>query len=113
MTAMESVAYGPQLPSVHDVRDAQVAADDANLAGCSDAVYERLVLQKLQTAVAYREAACRADAYVTEIRCPEPDSGIQRLFSPMKEAEAEVEDWYCADYDAEAAEYDVEPEAEL
>jgi hypothetical protein len=28
-------------------------------------------------------------------------------------AEAEVEDWYCAGYDAEAAEYDVEPEAGL
>jgi hypothetical protein len=82
-------------------------------------------------------------AYVTEIWCPESDNGIQHLHSPMPEpepfigpetareyvnglidaalaredpepeAETEADDWYCADYDAEAAEYDVEPEAGL
>jgi hypothetical protein len=35
----------------------------------------------------------QADAYVTEVCWPEPDNGIQRLYSPMKaepEAEAEI-----------------------
>jgi hypothetical protein len=34
----------------------------------------------------------QADAYVTEICWPEPDNGIQRLYSPMKaEPEPELE----------------------
>ena len=32
----------------------------------------------------------QADAYVTEVWCPPVDTGIQRLFSPMK-AEPEAE----------------------
>jgi hypothetical protein len=36
------------------------------------------------------DPALQADAYVTEICWPEPDNGIQRLYSPMK-AEPEIE----------------------
>ena len=85
-------------------------------------------------------ATAGPSAYVTEIWCPPVDDGIQRLHSLMPEPEpfigpetareyvnglmdaalaredpeAEADnDWYCADYDAEAAEYDVGPEAGL
>jgi len=77
--------------------------------------------------------------YITEIWSPAVDDGVQRLHSPMKEPEPaigpetareyvnglmaaaltredpepEAEAGCEADYDAEAAEYDVEPEAGL
>jgi hypothetical protein len=50
-----------------------------------------------------------AEAVREEIAATNAEFGKQA----EAEAEAEAENWYCADYDAEAAEYDVEPEAGL
>ena len=86
MTGMGGAAYGPESPSIRDVWAAQAAPHDVNLAGCSDAVYEGLVLQKLQTEVAYREAC---------------DRDLVRAL----EAEAEADEW--------RAEGRLEAEAEL
>lgn len=44
---------GPQLPSLHDLYLAQDAPCEANTAGCSDAVYDQLILERQQTEAAY------------------------------------------------------------
>lgn len=102
----EPEAEGPQLPAPADL-DAATAATAAAIAGRTATLSD---VERLAEAEA---ATCAA--YVTEIWCPMPDNGIQRLHSSMKEPEpeAEADNWYCADYDAEAAEYDIEPEAGL
>jgi hypothetical protein len=47
----------------------------------------------LDVIAAFFAAERQADTYVTEVWCPEPDNGMQRLHSPMKagpEPEAEL-----------------------
>jgi hypothetical protein len=66
--------YGPRQPTRHDLWDAQAAPYDANLAGCSDAEYDRLVLQKQQTEAAYREAHDRNLARALEVEELDGDS---------------------------------------
>lgn len=51
--ASEAEVCGPRLPELHDLCRAQDAPCEANRAGCSDAVYDRLVLERQQTEAAY------------------------------------------------------------
>jgi hypothetical protein len=91
---------GPQLPSLQDLYLAQDAPCEANLAGCSDAVYDRLVLERQQTELAFLAGYDRS------------------LENPLEcEAEAAMEaadEWDCADSNAYQARVDagLEPEAE-
>jgi hypothetical protein len=62
-------------------------------------------------ALAEVEAEAAQRVSVTEICGPEPDNGIQRLHSPMREPEREAEAEAADEPDPWAAEYDVEPEA--
>ncbi len=51
--SLAAETYGPQLPSLGDLYLAQDAPCEANAAGCSDAEYGRLVLERQQTEAAY------------------------------------------------------------
>jgi hypothetical protein len=48
--------HGPRPPAIGDLWAAQGAPHDANVSGCSDEEYDRLVLEKQQTELAYLEA---------------------------------------------------------
>jgi hypothetical protein len=77
MTARQSywpayLPYGPDTPVPYSLTPAAEAA---------------LAAAAAEPAI---DPALQADAYVTEICWPEPDNGIQRLYSPMK-AEPEIE----------------------
>jgi hypothetical protein len=70
-------AYGPQPPTMEDVWQARDALVLANEAGCDDAKYERLLLDKLQTEVALREAEDRAILQAAaEHSEPEPETEL-------------------------------------
>jgi hypothetical protein len=45
--------YGPQPPDLHDLYLAQDAPLEADRAGCSEAEYQQLVLERQQTELAY------------------------------------------------------------
>ena len=45
--------YGPRFPDMHELWAAQDAPLQAHQAGCSDADYDRLVLERQQTEAAY------------------------------------------------------------
>jgi hypothetical protein len=51
---------GPDFPDVHDLRAAQAAPCAANTAGCTDAEYDRLILERKQTEAAYLAGYDRA-----------------------------------------------------
>jgi len=51
----QAETYGPQLPSKAELWAAQDAPLEADRAGCSDAEYQRLLLERQQTEIAYRE----------------------------------------------------------
>lgn len=57
---MTAAPHGPQFPTVEEFRTAQRAPHAAHLAGCTDAEYDRLVLQRHQTEAAYLEGHDRA-----------------------------------------------------
>jgi hypothetical protein len=76
----EAGACGPQLPDLHDLYRAQDAPCEANRAGCSDAVYDRLILERQQTEAAYLtgydrdlDRVLETEAAVTE---PEPEAEL-------------------------------------
>lgn len=70
-------AYGPQFPTMEDVWRAQDAPREADRAGCSNAEYDRLVLERQQTGLAYLEGYDRALLHAREAIPdePEPEAG--------------------------------------
>ena len=52
---LDAEVYGPQFPTLEDLGRAQEAPCAANLAGCTDVEYDRLVLERQQTEAAYLE----------------------------------------------------------
>jgi hypothetical protein len=101
-SAMPGRAWRPSLHVVSGPRAAQAALADL------DAMDER----KIEAAKAEAKVIAWLDRVLdSEVAgADEPD-----VFYPPLEAEADAgeENWYCAEHDAEAAEYDVEPEAGL
>lgn len=95
----EAEVYGPRLPELRDLHLAQDAPCEANRAGCSDVVYDRLILERQQTEAAYL-------------------AGYDRELDRALEAEAAEGEWE-AEWDSEdsnayqaRAEAGLEPEAE-
>lgn len=77
-TASSTGVYGPQFPTLVDLHRAQDAPCAANLAGCSDRVYDHLVLERQQTEAAYlegydRELMRELEAYAAD---PEPEAEL-------------------------------------
>ena len=70
----DSAVYGPQEPTINDLWTAQAAPHDATLAGCSDAEYDRLVLEKQQTEAAYLEGYDRDFGRAVEAK--EAEAGL-------------------------------------
>ena len=73
-----TAAYGPQFPTMEDVWRAQDAPAEADRAGCSNAEYDRLVLERRQTEAAYlegydRDLLAAREAIPDE---PEPEAGL-------------------------------------
>ena len=72
---LDTETYGPQFPTIEDLWHAQAAPYEADLAGCSDAEYDRLVLERQQTEAAYLEGYDRnlMRALEADVADPEPE----------------------------------------
>ena len=117
---------GPQLPAMQDVRLARAMQSEADLAGCSDAVYDRLTLECQQTELAYLHGRDRdlirdleaesGDPEVAraEIRRDDPEAGLGHDYDgpELRSGTPEYEALY-AEYRAWAAQPEAEPEAGL
>jgi hypothetical protein len=71
-----TAACGPQFPTMEDVWRAQDAPLEADRAGCSNAEYDRLVLERRQTEAAYLEGYDRDLIRVRDEMEPEPEPGL-------------------------------------
>ena len=71
-----TAAYGPQFPTMEDVWRAQDAPLEADHAGCSNAEYDRLVLERRQTEAAYLKGYDRDLTRVRGEMEPEPEAGL-------------------------------------
>jgi hypothetical protein len=133
MTAQPERLIGPELPDIHDLWAAQAAPHDAHIAGCSDAEYDRLLREQVQTEAAYLDGYDRRLEHDLAVEDASRDlpyadisPGRELESDPDLEAEAEVEwdpeaeaDW-AAEWDsagpdarAEAGLEPGEPEAEI
>jgi hypothetical protein len=105
MTGGRLPGYGPQLPSQADLWRAQDAPCIANEAGCTDAVYDRLVLERQQTEAAYLARIDAELARELEAESPEPE--------PLPDPDPEVGGWLgWSDPAMLAPDLEPEPEAE-
>ena len=70
--------YGPRFPDERDLYAAQDAPLEADRAGCSEAEYQRLVLERQQTELAYLAGYDRDLARALEAEEPEaePEAGL-------------------------------------
>jgi hypothetical protein len=73
MTVRLTGSAGPALPDLRDVRAAETAAEEADLAGCTEAEHDRLILARQQTRAAFRLAGDRE---------PEPEASDLGRFEP-------------------------------
>jgi len=120
VTGQPAGIHGPSFPDIHALRAAQAAPCDADLAGCSDAEYDRLILERQQTEAAYLEGYDRELARDLE-REPAPDPAGQPVpytLTPQAEEElalaAEAEgDWSHEWDDADSNAYQARLEAAL
>jgi hypothetical protein len=71
-------ACGPQFPTMQELWHAQQAPYAAHLAGCSDAEYDRLILERQQTEAAYLEGYDRGlmRDLQAEAAQDEPEAGL-------------------------------------
>lgn len=67
---LDSPAYGPQPPDRADLYTAQDAPLEADL---SDAEYDRLLTERIQTEIAYKEACDRDLSRALEAEAAEPE----------------------------------------
>ena len=72
--AADDEVYGPQFPDERDLYLAQDAPLEADRAGCSEAEYQRLVLERQQTELAYLAGYDRDLARALEAAAEEPEA---------------------------------------
>lgn len=92
MPAQLTGPAGPDFPDMHALWAAQAAPYEAHLAGCGDAEYDRLILERAQTEAAYFEGCDRELARALEA-APDPAGSADYQARAEAERQAEAEAW--------------------